>query len=83
MLWILKLIRIYIGGKSEVGILISVIAIAIYVLPIWDAFTFEALTGLLAIVASLTGVAFLSRVENKKGFVNGLKSLFAAFRKNK
>ena len=83
MLWILKLIRVYIGGKTEVGIVVSLFAIAIYVLPVWDSFTYEVLKGFLGIVGSLTGVAFLSRVENKEGLLNGAQSLFAAFKKKK
>ena len=83
MVWILKLIRVYIGGKTEVGIVASVVSIVVYVLPVLDSFTYEALMGFLTIVASLTGVAFLSRVENKEGFIKGIASLFAGFKKKK
>ena len=83
MFWILKLLRVYIGGKTETGILLSVIAISLYVLPVLDKFNFDMLVAVMTIIATWTGTAFLGRIENKRGVVDGFKSLFAAFRKKR
>ena len=76
----LKFIRLFIGGKTEVGIIVSALAIAAYVLPVFPSFTFEALESLLYVAGALTGVALLGRVEDKEGFLRALQSLFGAWR---
>ncbi len=81
MFGLLKLIRTFIGGKTELGILVSLIALAAYILPIAPSFTNEALFALLKVVGALTGVALLSRIEDKEGFVDAMASLFSAWRK--
>ncbi len=78
---IVNTIRKYIGGKTELGILLSTLAVAVYVLPVAPAFTYEALSSVLYIVGALTGVALLGRVEDKQGMIDAFKSLFKAWRK--
>ena len=81
MVFLVNMIRTFIGGKTELGIIVSALAVAVYVLPVAPNFTYEALTSVLYIVGALTGVALLSRVEDKKGFLKALQSLFGAWRK--
>lgn len=81
MVFLVNMIRTFIGGKTELGILVAGFAVAVYVLPIAPGFTWEVLKTLLYIVGSLSGVALLSRVEDKKGMLKALQSLFAAWRK--
>jgi len=81
MFLILKLIRTYIGGKTEVGMIVASIATLVYLLPIAPGFTWDIYQAVLNLIAVITGVAFLSRVENKKGVLNAVKSLFATLKK--
>jgi len=81
MFIILKLIRTYIGGKTEVGMIVASIATLVYLLPVAPGFTWDIYQAVLELVAVVTGVAFLSRIENKKGVLNAVKSLFAAIKK--
>ena len=81
MFGLVKLIRMFIGGKTELGILVSLGAVLVFILPIMPAFSMEALLALLKVVGALTGVALLSRVEDKEGFLKALQSLFGAWRK--
>jgi len=81
MVFLVNMIRTFIGGKTELGIIVSALAVAVYVLPVAPNFGYEALTSVLYIVGALTGVALLSRVEDKKGFLRALQSLFGAWRK--
>ena len=81
MVFLVNMIRTFIGGKTEVGIIVAALAIATYVLPIVPGFTYEALTSVLYIVGALTGVALLGRVEDKQGTIDAFKSLFKAWRK--
>ncbi len=81
MVFIVNMIRTFIGGKTELGIIVSALAVAVYVLPVAPNFTFETLTSVLYIVGALTGVALLSRVEDKQGIIDAFKSLFRAWRK--
>jgi len=81
MFLILKLIRTYIGGKTEVGMIVASIATLVYLLPVAPGFTWDIYQAVLELVAVVTGVAFLSRIENKKGVLNAVKSLFAALKK--
>ena len=81
MVFLVNMIRTFIGGKTELGIIVTALAIATYVLPIAPGFTFEALSVVLKIVGMLTGVALLSRVEDKRGMLKALQSLFSAWRK--
>ena len=81
MVYLVNFIRTYIGGKTELGIIVAVLAGAIYILPIAPGFTFELLTSVLYIVGGLTGVAALGRVEGEQGTIDAFKSLFSAWRK--
>jgi len=81
MFGLLKLIRTFIGGKTELGIIVSFGALIIYLLPIVPAFGADSLLSLLKVVGILTGVAHLSRVDDKEGFLRALKSLFSAWRR--
>ncbi len=82
MFAIVKMLRTFIGGKTELGIIVSLLALLAYALGLvsWldEA---EELTAVLKIIGALTGVALLSRVENKEGFLRALKSLFGSWRK--
>ena len=78
---IVNVIRKYVGGKTELGILVTALAVAVYVLPVAPNFTFAALESVLYIVGALTGVALLGRVEDKQGMIDAFKSLFKAWRK--
>ena len=79
--FITNMIRTWIGGKTELGILVSALAVAVYVLPVAPGFTYEALTSVLYIVGALTGVALLGRVEDKQGMIDAFRSLFKSWRK--
>lgn len=81
MVFLVNMIRTFIGGKTELGLIVAALAIATYVLPIAPGFTYEALTSVLYIIGALTGVALLGRVENKQGTIDAFKSLFKAWRK--
>ena len=81
MYGIIKLVRTFIGGKTELGIIVSVLALIVYLLPVVPAFGVDALLSLLKVVGILTGVALLSRIEDKEGFLKALKSLFGAWKK--
>lgn len=81
MVFLVNMIRTWIGGKTELGILVSVLALVLYTLPIAPWLTLDVLMALLKVVAMLTGVALLSRVEDKKGFLRAMQSLFSAWRK--
>ncbi len=81
MFALLKLVRTLIGGKTELGIIVSVVALIVYLLPVVPAFGVDALLSLLKVVGILTGVALLSRIEDKEGFLKALKSLFGAWKK--
>ncbi|KKM95896.1 hypothetical protein LCGC14_1183580 [marine sediment metagenome] len=81
MITLINLVRTFIGGKTELGIIVSVVALIIYLLPIVPAFGVDALLSLLKVVGILTGVALLSRIEDKKGFLKALKSLFGPWKK--
>jgi len=83
MFYILRFIRAYIGGKTELGLLFSILALAIYMLPIVPQFTFDMLVPVLTIIGTFTGTALFSRIEDKKGTLDAFKSLFAAFRKKR
>ena len=78
---IVNTIRKYVGGKTELGILVSALAIAVYILPVAPGFSYEALSSVLYIVGALTGVALLGRVEDKQGIIDAFKSLFKAWRR--
>ena len=75
MFIILKLSRTYIGGKTEVGMIVASIATLVYLLPVARVVTWDIYQSVLELVALVTGVAFLSRVENKKGVLNAGMSL--------
>ena len=81
MVYLVNLIRTYIGGKTELGIIVTIGAVVTYVLPIAPGFTYEMLTSVLYIIGALTGVALLGRVEDKQGTIDAFKSLFKAWRK--
>ena len=81
MLTLIKLIRTFIGGKTELGIIVSIVALIVYLLPVVPAFGVDALLSLLKVVGILTGVALLSRIEDKEGFLEAMKSLFGAWKK--
>ena len=81
MYGLLKLIREFIGGKTELGTVVIVGAIAVFVLPIAPNFTWEALMDLLVIAGAATGVALASRIEDKEGIIKAFQSLFGAWRK--
>ncbi len=81
MLTLINLVRTFIGGKTELGIIVSVVALIVYLLPVVPAFGVDALLSLLKVVGILTGVALLSRIEDKRGFVEALKSLFGPWKK--
>lgn len=81
MFGLIKLIRTFIGGKTELGIIVSFVALVIYLLPIAPSFDVVLLTRFLEVVGMLTGVALLSRIEDKEGFLKALKSLFGAWRR--
>jgi len=83
MLSILRIVRIYVGGKTEIGLILFVSATAVYLLPIFPAFGWDQYMAFLVLLGAVTGTAFASRVEDKEGIFNALKSLFAAFRKKK
>ncbi len=82
MFGLIKLLRTFIGGKTELGIIVSLLALLVYALG-WVSWMDEAdeLIAILKIVGALTGVALLSRIEDKKGFLKALKSLFGSWRK--
>ena len=81
MVYLVNFIRTYVGGKTELGIIVTVLAIAVYILPIAPGFTYEMLTSVLYIIGALTGVALLGRVENKQDTIDAFKSLFKSWRK--
>lgn len=81
MFALVKLVRTFVGGKTELGIIVSFVALIVYLLPIVPAFGIDALLSLLKVVGILTGVALLSRIEDKEGFLKALKSLFGAWRR--
>jgi hypothetical protein len=82
MFSLLKWIRAFIGGKSEFGLIVSLLALVGYAVG-WPAFidTIEELLAFYSIVGTFTGVAFLSRIEDKEGFLKAIKTLFSAWRK--
>lgn len=82
MLWILRLIRAYIGGKTEVGIIVGIGFTLSYAFGWWPD-SYDILRGIWGVIGALTGVAFAGRIENQEGVVNALKSLFASFKKKK
>ena len=82
MAWLMRLIRSFVGGKTEIGILISVLALVSYGFG-WFKWLDEPseLTNFFTIVGSITGVALLSRIEDKEGFLKAFKTLFGPWRK--
>ena len=76
MFGLLKLVREFIGGKTELGLIIMLVAVGVYVLPIAPDFDWEALMGLLTAFGGMTGVAMASRIEAKEGIIKAIRSLF-------
>ena len=81
MFILLSTIRGLIGGITELGLLVCALALAVYVLPIFPGFTWESLTSVLYIAGAITGTAFLSRVEDKKGVIKAFKNLLKPLHK--
>ena len=82
MYLVLKAIRKYVGGKSEVGIIAGVGFTLSYAFGWWPN-DYEMLKGIWAVIGALTGVAFAGRIENQAGVINALKSLFTSLKKKK
>ncbi len=82
MFGLLKLVRVFIGGKTELGLVVSFGALIVYLLPIAPGFGVVQLIALYKVVAMLTGVALLSKIEDKEGFLNAIKSMFGPWRKS-
>ncbi len=81
MFAVMKLIRGLVGGKTELGIIISVVALVVFALPVMPWFGAVQLIAFFKVVGIFTGVSLLSRIEDKKGFLEALKSLFTPARK--
>ena len=82
MVFLVNMIRTFIGGKTELGISLGILAGIAYItglVPWLDSF--EELTAILKVVGMLTGVALLTRVEDKKGMLKALQSLFSTWRR--
>ena len=81
MFGLMKLIRGLVGGKTELGIIISVVALVVFALPVAPWFGVVQLIAFFKVVAIFTGVSLLSRIEDKEGFLKAIKSLFSPNRK--
>jgi len=84
MFTILSFVRKFIGGKTEFGIIASIIVLGAYALG-WFPWLDDPneILNILKILGAITGTALLGRIEDKKGFVEGLAALFGPLRKKR
>lgn len=81
MFALLKLVRAFIGGKTELGLVVLGLSLLVFILPIAPGFTWGVMSNVLYIVGAITGTALASRIEDKEGVIKALQSLFGAWRK--
>jgi len=77
MSFILRWIRSFVGGKTEIGLILSAIMLLLFIfadIP-WLNEAEEVLK-VLGFIGAATGTALLGRIENQKGFLSALKTLF-------
>lgn len=68
-------------GKSEIGIFLHLLMLALYLLPILPILDYDLMIKIQVVLSAFTGSSLLSRIQDKKTLLKALNSIFLSWGK--